>query len=124
MNTRTISLDLFSITFPKGIDLILARPSVPATHLSSSSRDHTPSGPDIGRHTIRLVLRISDSQLGGVGYICISSEFHLPSATTLSLLDQGPLFDASKCGSGAYYNTRISQHLLIQDIMEAKHARL
>jgi len=107
MEVRTISPELLNITFPEGIELILASPPVLATHLSSSNRDHTLPGPDIGRHIIRLVLHLSESQPRGVGYIWTSSELHLPSAHILSLLGQGTLLDASKCGSGAYCNTRI-----------------
>ena len=49
---------------------------------------------------------------------------HPPSANTLSLLGQGTLLDAPKCGSGAYRNTRTWQNLLPQDTLAAEHARL
>jgi hypothetical protein len=121
---QTISPELIAITSPEGIDFILAIPPALATHLSISNRDHTPPGPDIGRHVIRLVLHLSESQPGGVGYIRTSSELHPPSAYTLSLLGQGILLDGSKCGLGADRNTRIWENLLPQDTLAAEHARL
>jgi len=124
MDVRTISLELLNITFPEGIDLILVSPSVLASHLSSSNKDHTLPGPDIGRHIIRLVLHLSELQPRGVGYIWTSSELHPPSTNTLSLLEQGTLLDALKCSSGAYRNIRIWQNLLPQDTLAAEHARL
>ena len=67
LDVRTISPELVSATFPKGIDLILASPTELATQVSISHREHTPLGPDIGRHIIRLVLRLSESQPDGLG---------------------------------------------------------
>jgi hypothetical protein len=99
MDARAISPELFRVKFPKGIDLILASSYVLAVHLSKSKREHTPPGPDIGRHILRLVLHLSETQSGGVGYIWNSFEFHPPSANTLSQLGQGTLLDPSKCGS-------------------------
>ena len=46
MDVRTISPELLKVTFPEGIDLILANPPVLATHLSSSNIDHAPPGLD------------------------------------------------------------------------------
>jgi hypothetical protein len=69
MDIRTISLELLSVTFPEGVDLILASSSVLATDLSKSNKEHTPPDPDIGRHILRLVLHLSESHSGGVGYV-------------------------------------------------------
>jgi hypothetical protein len=104
MDVRIISPEILSVQFPEGIDLILASPPMIATHLSNFNREHTPSdisGSDIIRHITCLVLILSESQPGGVEYIWNSSELHPPSANTLSLLGQGTLLDATKCGSGA-----------------------
>jgi hypothetical protein len=107
MDVRTISPELLNVTFPEGIYLILASPPLLTTRLSKPNKEHTPPGPDIGLRILRLVLRLSESQPGGVGYVLNSSELHPPSANTMSLLAQGTLLDASKCSSGAYRNTRI-----------------
>ena len=69
MDVRTISPELFIATFLDGTDLILASPPVLAIQVSRSTREHTPTGPDIGRHVIHLVLHLSKSQPHGVGYI-------------------------------------------------------
>ena len=69
MDVHTISPELLSITFPEGIDHILASPTMLAAHLSNSNREHTPPGPDISRHITRLVLHLSELQPRGVGYI-------------------------------------------------------
>jgi len=124
IDVRTCSPELLSIKFPKRNDFILASQPVLATHSSNSNKEHTPPGPDISRHITRLVLQLFESQPGGVGYIWNFCEPQLPSANTSSLLGQGTLLDASKCGSGAYRNTRIWQNLLPQETMAAEHARL
>jgi len=124
MDVRTISPDLLNVIFPEGIDLILASPPMLATRLSSSNQDHTPPGPDIAPHIIRLILHLSETQPRGVEYIRTSSELNPPSANTLSLLGQGTLLDASKCGLEVYHNTRICQNLLPRDTLAAEHARL
>jgi len=69
MDVRAISLELLNVTFPEEMDLILASPLMLATHLSKSNREHTSPGLDIDRHILRLVLHLSESQLGRVGYI-------------------------------------------------------
>jgi len=61
--------ELLSAHFLEGIDLILASPSMLATHLSNSNREHTPTGPDVSQHITRLVLHLSESQPGRFGYI-------------------------------------------------------
>ncbi len=61
MAVRTISPELLSVTLLEGIDLILASPPLLANHLSSSKRDHTPPGPDVGRQIIHLVLHLFES---------------------------------------------------------------
>jgi hypothetical protein len=124
MDVRTISPELLIITFLEGLDLILEIPPVLATQVSSSKREHTPPGLDVGRHIIRLVLHLFESQQEGIGYIWNSYELHPSSANTFSLLSPGTLLDASKCGLGAYHNTRNLQKLLIQDTLAAEHACL
>jgi hypothetical protein len=124
MDVRNISPELLRVTIPEGIDRILAIPHMLAIHLSKSKREHPPPGPDIVRHIIRLVPHLSETQPEGVGYIWNSSEIYPPSANTLSLLGQGTLLDASKCGLGAYRNTSIWQNLLPYDTLAAEHARL
>jgi len=70
MDVSTISPELLSATFSaEGIDLILVSPPVLATRVSRSNREHTSPGPDIGRHIIRLVLHLSESEPDGVEYI-------------------------------------------------------
>ncbi len=98
MDLRTISPELIRFTFPEGIDFILVNPLVLAIQLSKSNRERTPTGLDRDRHILRLLLHLSESQPGGVGYIWNSFELHPPSANTFSLLGQGTLLDASKCG--------------------------
>ena len=124
MDLRTISPELLRATFPEGIDLLLARPLMLSNHLSRHHRKYTPSGPDVVRHILRLILHLSKIQPGGVGYLWSSSERHPPSVDTLSLLGQGTLLDASKCGSGAYRNTRAWQNLVPKDTLAAEQARL
>ncbi len=121
---RTISTELLRVAVLEGINVNLAIPHVPATHHSKPTREHTPSGPDIIRHILRLIVHLSETKPRGIGYIWSSSELHPPSANTLSLLGQGTLLDASKCGSGAYRNTRIWQNLLPHDTLTAEHASL
>ncbi len=62
---------------------------------------HTAMGPDVVRHVLHLILHLSEAQPEGVGYTWNSSEPHPPFANTLSLLGQGTLLDATKCGSGS-----------------------
>jgi hypothetical protein len=125
MDVRTISLELLSAArFPEGIDLILTSPPMLATQLSNSNREHTPPGLNISRHIVCLVLHLSESQPGGIGYIWNSSELHPPSANTLSLLGLSILLDASKYGLGAYRNIRIWQNLLPHDTLADEHARM
>jgi hypothetical protein len=121
---RTISPKLIRATFPDGVDLLLASPLMQACHLPGTHRDHTPMGPDVVRHILRLILYLSESQSEGVGYLWSSSELHPASATILSLVGQGTLLDAPKCGSGAYRNTRIWQNLMSHDALMKEHARL
>ena len=124
MDVRTIFLELLRATFPEGIYLLLVSPPMLANHLSRPHREHTPSGPYVVQHILRLILHVSEAQPGGVGYLWNSSELHPPSANTLSLLGQDTLLDAPKCGSRAYRNTRIRQSLLPQDTLAAEHARM
>ena len=83
MDVHIISLEFLTATFPEGIDLILGSPIVLVIHLSKSKREHTPPGPDIVRHILRLVLHLSETQPGGVGYIWNCFELHPLSAHTL-----------------------------------------
>ncbi len=108
MDIRTIFPELLRATFPEGIDPLLASPPMLARRLPRNSRERTPLGPDVIQHILRLILYLSEAQPEGVGYLRNSSELHLASANTLSLLGQGTLLDASQCGSGADRNTRIS----------------
>ncbi len=124
MDVRTTSLELLGATFPEGIDLLLASPPILANHFPVTHRERTPMGPDVVRHIFRLILHLSEAQPEGVGYLWNSSELNPASANTLSLLGQGTVIDASKCGSGAYRNTRFWQNLLPHDALVAEHARL
>ena len=123
-DVRTISPELLTVTFPKGIDLLLASPPMLARHLPRSHRVHTLMEPDVVRHILHFILYLSEAPPEGVGYLWNSYKLHSPFATTLSILDQGTLIDASKCGSGAYRNTRIWQNLLPHDTLAVEHARL
>ena len=107
MDIRTISPDFLTTTFPEGVDLLLASHPMLAHHLPRYHRVHSPMGPDVVRHILHLILNLSEAQSEGVGYIWNPSELNPQFANTLSLLGQGTLLDASKCGSGAYRNTRI-----------------
>ena len=82
MDVRTISPELVRATFPDGVDLLLASPPMQAIHLPGTHRDHTPMGPDVVRHILRLTLYLSEAQSEGVGYLWSSSELHPTSATT------------------------------------------
>jgi len=124
MDIRTISSELLIATFPEGIDLLLASLPMLANLLSRPHREHTPPGPDVVRHVFRLIMHLSETQRKEIGYLRNSSELHSPSANTLLLLGHRTLLDASKCGSGAYRNTRIWQNLLPQDTLAEEHARL
>ena len=86
MNVRTISPELIRATFPDGVDLLLASPPMQASHLPGTYRDHTPMGPDVVRHILRLILYISEAQSEWAGYFWSSSQLHPTSAITLSLL--------------------------------------
>jgi len=87
-------------------------------------RKRTPIGPDVVRHILRLVYYLSEAELEVIGYLWSFSELHPASANNLSLLGQGTLLDAPKCGSGAYRNTRIWQTLMPHDALKKEHARL
>jgi hypothetical protein len=108
MDFRTISAELLNVTFLERINLILASSPVFATRLLKFDKEHTPPGPGIGRHILRIVLHLPETQLERTGYIWNFSELHPSSATTLSLLGQGTLLDASKCGSRVPTITRAS----------------
>jgi len=82
-----------------------------ASHLPKTDRERTLVGPDIVRHILRLILYLSEAQPKGVGYLWSSSDLHPASTNTLTLLSQVTFLDPSKCGSGAYRNTRICQTL-------------
>ena len=81
-------------------------------------------GPDVVRHILRLIMYLSEAQSEGFGYLWSSFELHPASTTTLSLLGQGTLLDAPKCGSGAYRNTRIWHNLMPHDALMKELARL
>jgi hypothetical protein len=119
MDIRTISTELLRATFPDGIDLLLASPSMLARHVPETHRERTPVGPDVDRHILHLIMYLSKTHPEGIGYLWNSSECH-----PASEMGQGNLLDATQCGSGAGRNTRIWQKLLPRDILEAEHARL
>ncbi len=124
MDVRTISPELLRATIPEGIDLLLASPSMLASHLPMTHRERTPVGPKVVRHILHLILYLSEAQPEGVGDLRNSSKLHPTSANTLTLMGQGTLLDASEYGSGAHRNTRIWKNLMPHDILEAEHARL
>ena len=109
MDVRTISPELLRATFPEGIDLLLAIPPILANNLPMTHRARTPLGLDVVRHILRLIMYLSEAEPEGVGYLWNSSELHPTSANILSLLGQGTLLDASKCGSGAFRNTHMAK---------------
>ena len=65
---------------------------------------------------------LTEAQPERVGYIRDSIELNPPIAHTLSLMGQGSLIDARKCGSGAYRITRTWQNLMPRSVLEAKYA--
>jgi hypothetical protein len=69
MDVRTIFLELLRATFPEGIYLLLVSPPMLANHLSRPHREHTPPGPDIIRHIFRLIMHLSETHPGGIGYL-------------------------------------------------------
>jgi hypothetical protein len=123
MDVRAIFLELLIATFPEGVDL-LASPPMLANHLPNTHRERSPMGPDVVRHIHRLILNLSEARIGGVGYLWTFSELHSARASTLPLLGQGTLLDATKCCSGAYRSTRVWQNLLTHKALVAEHACL
>jgi hypothetical protein len=65
-NVRTVLLKLLRATFPEGIDLLLASPPMPASHLPKTHREHTPMGLDVVRHILRLIPYLSKAQPAGL----------------------------------------------------------
>jgi len=61
MNARTISPELLRATSPEGVDLLPASPLMLANNLPKTYRAHTPLGPDVVRHILRLILYLSDT---------------------------------------------------------------
>ncbi len=102
----------------------MVSPPTPLTRAFDTLTTRTALGPDIGLDIIRLILYLSESQPYGIGYIWSSSEFHPLSSKPLALLGPEYLLDATKCGSGAYCNTRIWQNMLPRDKLSADHSLL
>ncbi len=124
MDARTISPELLRSTFPEGIDLLLASPSMIARHVPKTHIYRISMGPDVVRHILHLIMYLSEAQPEGVGYLWNSSECHPASANTLALMDQDNLLDATHRGFGARRNIRTWQNLLPRDNLKAEHARL
>jgi hypothetical protein len=123
-DARAISLELRIATFSEGIDLLLANPLMLANHFPGTHRERSPMGPDVVRHILRIILHLSKAKTRGIGYLWTSSELHYACDSTMSLKGQGTLLDATKCGSGAYHNTRDWRNLLPHEALVAEHARL
>ncbi len=121
---RVISPATLGAVFPDGVDLILASPPAPCTRVSLTHSARIPHDADTDHDILRLVLHLFASQSDGVGFIWTSPELHPASADTMSRLGPGSILDATKCGSGAYRNTRIWQNLLHHDTLSTIHARL
>ena len=107
MNTGSISHDVFNATLPEGVDIILASPPRMTKHYPNPYRGITPQVPDATQRLAHLILHLVVKQRGGVGFIWSTTKLQPPTPRALSLLGEGSLIEAHKCGSGAYRATRI-----------------
>jgi hypothetical protein len=69
MDVRTISPELLRATFPEGIDLLLASPSMLVSHITCTHIESTLMGPDVVRHIFHLIQYLFEALPEGVGYL-------------------------------------------------------
>ena len=96
----------------------------PHMHVSMAHRATDQAGQSAIHCLVHLIRYLAKAQLGGLRFICDSAEEHPPPSHIVSLLGPSSLFDAPKCGLGAYRNTRVCQNLLPYLELNEAHARI